>query len=209
MSQFLTNDFGDKLDDAGKEFLEIIVQSSDRMTRLINELLEFATAGKVEFAKEPVSLSQMLSDIQADLSFLIKERNVKVSVQSDLPAVQGDPVRLSQVWRNLISNSIKYNDKRDPTIDIGFHERDGTHVEYEFYVKDNGIGIAERLLGEIFLPFRRATTDPQYEGTGIGLAIVKRVLEFHGGRIQVESKLGEGTTFRFTLPKPSTVPSST
>jgi len=207
-SQLLKADCGDKLDDTGRECLDAILRSTGRMTTLIDELLEFATAGKVEFAKEPISLSQMLSEIQADLSFLIKEKNVTITVQPNLPTVQGDPVRLSQVWRNLISNSIKYNDKKDPAISIGFHERNGARGEYEFYVTDNGIGIPEHLREEVFMPFRRATTDPRYEGTGIGLAIVKRVLEFHRARITVESKLGEWTTFRFTLPKPSTAPLS-
>ncbi len=201
-SEILKSDFADRLDNDGRDIIDTIIESSDRMTALINDLLAFARAGKVEFAKDPVPLSRMLSDVEADLSFVIKQRNARIDVKSDLPSVLCDPIRFSQVWKNLLSNSIKYNESATPSIEIGHEEIKGPQPMYEFYLKDNGIGIDEKHLETMFMPFKRGTNAAKYEGTGIGLAIVKRVVEFHRGRVWAESKVGEGATFRFTVPKP-------
>jgi signal transduction histidine kinase len=199
-SELLTTYYKDKLDSEGNEFLENISLSGKRMVALINDLLNFATAGKVDYSAEPISMNKLLNDIIDDLDYNIKEKNTKIIIQQDLPALRCDPIKLSQVWRNLISNSIKYNDKPDPEIEVGIaaYNEPG---HFCFFVKDNGIGIKKDYLEKIFDPFQRATSDSRFEGTGIGLAIVKRTLEFHNGKVWAESVPGQGTTFYFTLQK--------
>ena len=131
--------------------------------------------------------------------FYIKERNATIVVSPNLPEVKCDPIRFSQIWKNLLSNAIKYNDNPQPRVEITC-DSSQPHI-HQFSVRDNGIGLKEKDFELVFQPFKRATTTGKYEGTGIGLAIVKRVVDFHGGRIWISSKVGEGTTFHFTLPK--------
>jgi signal transduction histidine kinase len=201
MSQVLLSDFSEHINEEGKEFLRSIVSSSGRMNALIGNLLEFARAGKVEFSKEPISVNKLIEEIHADLVFSLKERNATLVVQPDLPCVVCDPIRFSQMWKNLITNAVKYNDKPAPLVEIGCEsDSDGENM-HRFFVRDNGIGIDERQYERIFMPFQRAVHDQKYEGTGIGLAIVKRVVEYHGGRVWVESHIGQGTTFYFTIPR--------
>jgi signal transduction histidine kinase len=190
MASILASDFAERLDGQGNEFVRSIAASSDRMWRLIDDLLEFARAGRVQFSREPVSLREMFEDIRADLDFWLRERNAVLAVQPDLPAVVCDPIRLSQVWRNLISNAIKYNDKARPVVEVGCTTEGGGFC---LFVRDNGIGIAEADHERLFMPFQRGVHDERYEGTGIGLAIVKRVVENHGGRVWL-SRSGRGTT---------------
>ena len=201
MTEIVLSDFGDKLEAQGKEFLELTISSSKRMTSLINDLLEFARAGNVEFSQEPFSMAQLLANLQADLRHYIQERNATIIVQPDLPSIRCDPIRFSQVWKNLVQNAIKYNESGSPRIEIGC-DKNHSGTMYRFFVQDNGIGIGEEHLETIFMPFKRAVTGSKYEGTGIGLPIVKRVIELHGGRVWAESKAGEGTVFYFTIPKP-------
>jgi chemotaxis family two-component system sensor kinase Cph1 len=202
MSEILVTDYKDKLGDDAKGFLEAIVASSDRMAVLINDLLAFAKAGKVEYSSEAIPMGKIVKEVESDLAFYLKERNAILNVQENLPSIMCDPVGFSQIWKNLISNAVKYNENSAPKVEIGFTTTNGNQRMYHFYVRDNGIGIDEKHLDRIFMPFQRASKDPKYEGTGIGLAIVKRVIELHGGRIWVESRKNEGTTFHFTIPKP-------
>lgn len=201
-SEILLVDYCDKIDENGKASLQAIIASSDSMAALVNNLLLFARAGKIEFGKEPVSQNSLLHEIKNDLMPMLKSRNAKLLIAPDLPSIFCDPIRFGQVWKNLIGNAIKYNEHETPTIEIGWMYPKGESSMYLFSVKDNGIGIDADKLDKIFMPFQRATTSERYEGTGIGLSIVKRVVENHGGRVWVESKPGEGTTFYFTVPKP-------
>jgi signal transduction histidine kinase len=199
MTEATLADSGDKLDADGKENLALMLNAADTMIALINDLLDFARAGNVEFASEPISVNEILDGVQRDMMFYVKERHATIVVSPNLPAVQCDPIRFSQIWRNLLSNAIKYNDKPQPLVEITCDSSQPN--VYQFHVRDNGIGLDEKDFERIFQPFKRATTTGKYEGTGIGLAIVKRVVDFHGGRIWVTSKVGEGTTFHFTMPK--------
>jgi signal transduction histidine kinase len=199
MTEITLSNSGNNLDDESKENLQLVLNAADTMTALINDLLEFARAGNIELASKPVSITEMLDGVQRDMVFYIKEHNAVIVVPPYLPAVKCDPTRVSQLWKNLLSNAIKYNDKPQPRVEISC-DSSQPHV-YQFNVKDNGIGLDEQEFENIFEPFQRARTASKYEGTGIGLAIVKRVVDFHGGRIWVTSKVGEGTTFHFTLPK--------
>lgn len=200
-AEALITEYENKIEDEGKQFLQNIIASGKRMSLLISDLLEFATSGQVEFSKEPISMNNMLNDIQTEFAYTLKKRNVKLVVQPDLPSCICDPVRFPQVWRNLISNAIKYNNNPAPCIEIGLKENHEQQTEHCFFIKDNGIGIEASYLDKIFMPFQRAVHGQEYEGTGIGLAIVKRIIEFHNGRIWVESKKDEGTIFYFIIPK--------
>lgn len=202
MSEIIIADYKDKLGNEANEFFGLILASCNRMIELISDLLTFAKAGKIEYTKEPVPVRNLVEEVKADLAFYLKERNATVTVQQDLPAILCDPVRFSQIWKNLIFNAVKYNESAAPKIEIGCTTINEGHGFYRFSVKDNGIGIDENKVDKIFMPFQRATTNPKYEGTGIGLAIVKRVVELHRGKVWVESRKGEGTTFYFTIPKP-------
>lgn len=208
-AEVFRTEFKEKLNEEEYQFFEHITTSSNNMVRLINDLLQFALAGKVEFSKEPVSVNKMVEEIEGDIKYLLKEKNASLAVKDKLPYLICDPVQLSQVWRNLITNSIKYNDKEMPVVEAGYFENTKYPGMYCFYVKDNGIGIDKSYFEKIFMPFQRAANSSQYKGTGIGLAIVKRVIEYHGGKVWVESVLGEGTTFFFTIPKPESFTTKT
>jgi len=197
-SEILKTDHGANLDDEGRGLVEIVGSSSGRMSALIDDLLEFARAGQVEFLKEPVSMDFVLAGVRADLGAFLKEKNATLMVQPDLPAVRCDPARFAQIWSNLLRNAAKYNDTGAPQIEVGCESVDGHH---RFFVKDNGVGVEEEDQERVFMPFQRASRDSKCEGTGIGLAIVKRVVELHGGRIWLKSRAGEGTVFYFTVPK--------
>lgn len=188
-------------DEEEKLLLSSIVGASENMSRLITDLLEFAKAGKISFSKEPVSMTAMLNEIRQDLYFTLKDKNAKLIIENDLPSFICDPARFPQIWTNLISNAIKYNDKETPIVEIGITEKKEYADKYCFYIKDNGIGVEPEYLEKIFNTFQRATTDKKYEGTGIGLAIVKRIVEYHNGKIWAESAKDAGTTFYFTIPK--------
>lgn len=200
-AEVLLDELEGKIDKEDEELLRNINESGNKLILLITDLLDFAKAGEIEFSKESVSINKMLESVKKDLSHTLKQKNVKFTVQDDLPDLVCDPDRLSQVWNNLISNSIKYNDKPEPEIEIGMLDIDTYEHQYCFYVKDNGIGIEEKNWKSIFEPFKRAVASPQYEGSGVGLAIVKRIVEFHNGEIWVKSEMDEGTTFYITLPK--------
>lgn len=188
-----------RLNDEEKESLDTVLAASDSMNTLITDLLEFARAGKIEFTEKPVPMNQLLDQITHELTYTTKERGARIVVEENLPALRCDPVRYAQVWKNLLSNALKYNDKPEPVVTISCTETGSGF--YHFEVADNGIGLDPADYESIFHPFKRAATEQRYEGTGIGLAIVKRVVDFHGGRVWVTSRKGEGTTFHFTAPK--------
>ena len=198
--EILKEDYQNKLDDEAKEKIDVIITSGKRMALLINDLLEFARAGKTIISEDQISIENMISEITTDLDYIIKQKDVIIDVKQMLPSCHCDKTQISQVWKNLITNSIKYNDSALPIIEIGYEEVDDELPMYRFHIKDNGIGIDKKFINRIFMPFQRAVSGSKYEGTGIGLAIVKRVIENHGGRIWVDSKIGEGTTFYFTIP---------
>ena len=198
--EILKEDYRNKLDDEAKEQIDVIISSGKRMALLINDLLEFARAGKTIISEEQISIENMIDEITTDLDYMIKQKDVIIDVKQMLPSCHCDKTQISQVWKNLITNSIKYNDSALPIIEIGYEEVEDELPMYRFHIKDNGIGIDDSFKNRIFMPFQRAVSGSKYEGTGIGLAIVKRVIENHGGRIWVDSKIGAGTTFYFTIP---------
>ncbi len=176
-----------------------IANAVDKMQVLLNDLLELSRIGQVINPSERIPFGQIVKETIDLLTGSLEERKVKVDVQENLPTVHGDHTRLIEVMQNLIGNSIKFmGDQPDPRIEIGtagFDEKDNKPI---FFVRDNGIGIDPQYHKRIFGLFN--SLDPTTEGTGIGLTLVRRIIEVHGGRIWVESQLGSGATFLFTLP---------
>jgi len=167
------------------------------MQTLINDLLAYSRIGR---RGEPVQVTEAEAALQAtleNLSMAIQEYGVSITNES-LPTVQADPTQLIQLFQNLIGNALKFRAERPPQIHIGVTEADGF---WQFSVRDNGIGIESQYFERIFQVFQRLHTRREYKGTGIGLAICKKIIDRHGGRIWVESEAGQGATFYFTLPK--------
>jgi PAS domain S-box-containing protein len=178
-----------------RKYLELVRQNSHDMGRLIDDLLNFSKLGMRSINKEMVQpaliVKEILREVRADPSV----KNVEFIV-SDLPPCQADPILLKQVYANLISNALKFSGKKDhPIVEIGSITKDG-HLT--FFVRDNGIGFDMRYAEKVFGVFQRLHNAKEYEGTGVGLAIVQRIIEIHGGRIWVESEVDRGTTFYFT-----------
>jgi PAS domain S-box-containing protein len=180
--------------------IQRISDAADKMQRLLNDLLELSRIGRSVNKSEFIDLNSMISEVLELLHGRLTggTRTVRVSVHENLPQVYGDRPRLLEVWQNLIDNAAKFmGDQPDPQIEIGQagNTREGSPI---FFVRDNGMGIDPRFSDRIFGLFDKL--DARTEGTGIGLALVKRIVEFHGGKIWLESELGKGTTFFFTLP---------
>ena len=176
-----------------------IANAVDKMQVLLNDLLELSRVGRIMNPPENIPFDQIVKETIDLMMGPLDERKVKVDIQENLPIIYGDHTRLIEVMQNLIGNAIKFmGDQADPRIEIGtagFDEKDNKPV---FFVRDNGIGIDPQYHKRIFGLFNRL--DPTTEGTGIGLTLVRRIIEVHGGRIWVESQLGAGATFLFTLP---------
>ncbi|MDO8603140.1 MAG: ATP-binding protein [Candidatus Omnitrophota bacterium] len=198
-SKLLVEDYSGKLDDEGREYLKTISDSSVRMTRLIEDLLSLSRIGRIKNVESDIDLNEVLSDVKKNLVYALEERKVELTVNPGFPKVTCDKIRISEVFSNLVSNAIKYT-KKDikPVIEIGWSDKKDF---YEFYVKDNGIGIEKQYYDKIFQIFQRLHAKGEYEGTGAGLTIVKKIVENHSGKIWVESEVGAGSKFYFTLPK--------
>ena len=185
--------------------IQRISDAADKMQRLLNDLLELSRIGRSVNKSEFIDVNVLISEVLELLHGRVSggARPLRVHVEEDLPLVYGDRPRLLEVWQNLIDNAAKFmGDQTEPKVEIGRSgaTQDGLTI---FFVRDNGIGIDPRFTDRIFGLFNKL--DARTEGTGIGLALVKRIIEFHGGRIWVESQLGKGATFYFTLPNRETV----
>jgi len=191
------------IDEAGKEYFDRLLYNAQYMNRMINDLLRLSRAGRVVGTKRRFSTYKLVKEIYMCLYPQLQEKQIRFDISNSLPIIYGDRQRLQTVFENLIGNAIKYNSqKRQPFIEIECKERANF---YEFSVRDNGIGIDSADHERIFEVFQKcAKNEESSNGTGVGLTIVKKIVEHHGGTVWVESKLDKGATFYFTLPKPST-----
>ena len=194
--QLLEQRYGARLDKQGLEFLGFAIGGARRMDALIRDLLEYSRVEIRGSALESADCEQVLQQALANLKIAIEETNAAISHQP-LPRVRGDSVQLIQVFQNLVGNAIKFRGPRAPRVEVSAQPKG---KEWQFAVRDNGIGIDPKFFERIFVIFQRLHTHQQYAGTGMGLAICKRIIERHGGRIWVESNPGEGSSFFFTLP---------
>jgi len=196
-AQLLEEKYGKNIDPIGKEYLDFIIVGTKRMQQLINDLLEYAKVEQAQANFEIVDINTLVEKVTFDLQFDIKKQNAKFEF-SKLPSIYVNLTLIKQLFQNLFTNAIKFRQLDDPIITIDFEERE---TEWQFSVKDNGIGFDMEDGKKIFEIFQRAVGLESYEGTGIGLAICKRVVEKHKGKIWVESESLKGTTFYFTISK--------
>lgn len=192
----LESRYGEQLDDRAGTYLHYIVDGALRMQALVNDLLLYSrvTTRGEEFA--PTETNDVLQEALTNLELAIAESDARVT-HDPLPRVNGDARQLVRLFQNLVGNAIKYRGDVPPRVHVSTKEESG---EWVFAVRDNGIGIAPEYAERIFVIFQRLHTREEYGGTGIGLAVCKKIVERHGGRIWVESQEGSGATFRFTLP---------
>jgi light-regulated signal transduction histidine kinase (bacteriophytochrome) len=194
--QLLERRYKGKLDADADEFIAFAVDGATRMQALINSLLKYSRVSTRGKPFELVDCADVLDRVLFSLQMAIEENHAVVA-HDDLPTVMADGTQLTQMFQNLISNAIKFHDDRPPKIHVGAEHSDG---EWLFSVRDDGIGIDPQHFERIFRIFQRLHNRTEYPGAGIGLTICKKVVERHGGRIWVESELGKGSTFYFTIP---------
>lgn len=192
--QLLEKKYKDKLDQDANDFIHFAVDGSARMKTLIFSLLDYSRVNRVK-PLEDINLDELLKNVVHDLEIQIEENKAVITVEP-LPVIYGDKLLINQLFQNLISNAVKFKGERTPEIIISGKKEQN---EYLFSVKDNGIGIQKEYASKLFVIFQRLNTKDQYPGTGIGLAICKKIVEKHGGKIWFESEFGQGTTFYFTL----------
>jgi PAS domain S-box-containing protein len=195
-AQFLQERYKDKLDAKADEFIYFMVDAAARMQQLINDLLAYSRVGSHSKDFVPAGCAAILEQALKNLQAAIEESGAQVTHDS-LPTVKCDPAQIMQVFQNLVANSIKFRSAQPPRIHVGVERK---LQEWVFSVKDNGIGIDPQYSERVFEIFQRLHTRKEYPGTGVGLAIAKKIVQRHGGRIWVESKLHQGATFFFTLP---------
>jgi signal transduction histidine kinase len=201
---FLLEDYKDKIDDDGVRRLTRLGQLCQHMERLINDLMYFSRLGRADLAIQETDPNGVIAEILQMMETLLGERHARVVVPNALPRVVCDRARVTEVFRNLITNAVKYNDKAERLVEIGFLPSvscKGRNEKNVFYVRDNGIGIDPEFHQEIFRIFKRlqGPTDGQEAGTGVGLTFVKKIVERHGGSIWLDSEPGKGTVFYFSL----------
>ncbi|MBT9391732.1 GAF domain-containing protein [Hymenobacter sp. NST-14] len=209
-SLFLLEDYADKLDADGVEKLQTLIRLSKRMENLIESLLQLSRVGRLELEPRPVPVGKVLHEVRDTLEVSLRETNTALIVETDLPVVLADEVRLREVLHNLLTNAMRYNDKPHPYVWVGAAPapvqgpRGLTPEGFcTLYVRDNGIGIDPKHHENIFRIFKRLHGPNKYGGgTGAGLAIVKKMIEKMGGQIWVDSAAGQGATFYFTVPTP-------
>ncbi len=205
-SRILQMDYQETIQQEGKEYLESIVGATTRMKGLIDDLLMLSRVSRPSESFRPVSVRAIIEELRTDMEFTIRQKGVRLEVADDLPSVPANETQLKMVFRNLIANAVKFNNKPNPMVEVGF--RNAENNAYLFHVRDNGIGIDPDFHEKIFVIFQRLHRREEYEGSGAGLAIVKKIIEIHKGKIWVESTVGEGSTFFFTIPKTAETPTT-
>jgi light-regulated signal transduction histidine kinase (bacteriophytochrome) len=199
--QLLEKKYNEQLDDSAHQYIHFAVDGSERMKTLINDLLKFSRVGTTVEENSEVDCNMLLKNVIKVYEQKINENEAKIRVR-ELPVIKGNRTQLEQLFQNLIGNALKYRGKDAPCIEIGANEEGAGWV---FHVKDNGIGIEKKFYEKVFVIFQRLHGKNEYGGTGIGLAICKKIVERHGGKIWIESEPGSGTTFYFSFPKPEMV----
>lgn len=201
-TSILKEEFGKILGDTGNTYIDRVLQNTMKMHHLIQDLLELSRIGRVEEKMDVVETSKLVNEIVSEHRTEIDKKHVKIVVQPQMPAVSFPRIRMHQVFDNLITNAIKYSDdKKTPEIVIETNGNDKHDNLFHFVVRDNGIGIDKEYHEKIFQIFQRVHVDKNIEGTGIGLSIVKKIVEKYGGTVDVFSESGVGSKFEFTVPR--------
>lgn len=200
-SHLLAEDFSSQLSTDGFQYVNHLLQASRRLGHLIDDLLNLSQAGRAARAPRAFPLNEVVATVRRDLVHLIQRKEASILTDGPLPTIVGDAQRITQLLTNLVANGLKYNKSAAPQVVIGQTTNGADERHAVLYVRDNGIGIDPKHHEQIFGLFRRVSHNDQYEGTGAGLAICKKIVESHGGRLWVESQVGQGATFYFSLPR--------
>jgi len=198
-SEIVETDFGPQLPPEGQRLLSRVTKSAQRMEALVRDLLEFSRFGRQTLEKRPVDMARLAQSVVDELRMDQPERQIDVRI-GGLPEGWADPSLLRQVFVNLLSNGFKFTrNVASAAIEVGGEKAGGECV---YFVRDNGAGFDMQYVGKLFGVFQRLHRESEFEGTGVGLSTVQRIIERHGGRIWAESEVGKGATFRFSLPSP-------
>ena len=198
-SELLKEELGDEISNDAQKYLERMNANLDQMNRLILDLLEFSRIGRVDSNFEPVDINEIVDQVVQSFSVLLDKNNIELEILKKLPEITAVSTGIYQVFSNLISNALKFSKSANkPKITIDYSEIPGF---YEFSIADNGCGVPKELKTKVFELFRTQNGDMNQEGTGVGLAIVKKIIELHNGKVWVEERSGGGADFRFTIQK--------
>jgi two-component system sensor kinase FixL len=195
LADWIDTDYGHLLDAKGKEHMRLMIKRVHRMGGLIDGILQYSRVGRVKETMAPLDLTTLIGDA---IDLLAPPGHIHVTLEGQMPTIVGEPIRIQQLFQNLISNSIKYMDKPQGQVQVGCSDAGNF---WQFHVRDNGPGIEARHFERIFQLFQTLAPRDKVESTGVGLALVKKIVEMYHGKIWVESVVGEGACFYFTLPK--------
>jgi light-regulated signal transduction histidine kinase (bacteriophytochrome) len=195
-ARILAEDYSEKLDDEGRKFLQHVLQNAQIMGALIEGLLSYHRLNERPISKSTLNMEQLTKDVLSAQPKPATTREIKVG---KLPTIVGDPALMRIAWEQLISNAVKFSKRAEtPTIEVGADDRDGEHV---LWIKDNGVGFDMEYRDKLFQMFQKLQKEADFEGHGVGLALVRRVAERHNGRAWAEAKPNAGATFYFAVPK--------
>jgi len=195
LADWISADYADKLGDEGREQMDLLLLQVKRMHNLIDGVLEYSRVGRVKEEQVQINLNGLVREV---IDMVAPPGNIEITIENELPVIERERTRIMQVFQNLLSNAVKYMDKPQGRVSIGCVEEDGF---WKFSVADNGPGIEEKHFERIFKIFQTLSPRDEFESTGVGLAVIKKIVELYGGKIWVESEPGKGSTFFFTLPK--------
>jgi signal transduction histidine kinase len=195
LADWLKDDYEEVLDDQGREMLALMQHRVKRMNDLIDGVLQYSRIGRIKEKKVETDLQEIVLEI---IDSIVPMDKIQVIIKTPLPTIIAEETRMRQLFQNLISNGVKFIDKIQGKIEIDYSDR---HPFWEFQIKDNGCGIAQKNFQTIFQLFETLTSFEKSDSTGIGLTVVKKIVEMYGGKVWVTSKLTQGSTFYFTLPK--------
>jgi light-regulated signal transduction histidine kinase (bacteriophytochrome) len=194
--QALQTRYRGRLDERADQYIDFAVDGAKRMQTLINDLLAFSRVGREGHQPRPVALSGVLADVRAALAASVEETGARIEA-GELPTVLGDESLLRSLFQNMLANSLRFHGAEPPLVRVSSARLDG---DWEIEISDNGIGIEPEYAERVFLIFQRLHGRDTYEGSGIGLALCRKIVEYHGGRIWLDTDYGQGARFRFTLP---------
>ncbi len=195
LATWILDDCSDKLGEQANEQMNLLLGRVERMYNLIDGVLQYSRAGRAEEQTVQVNLDTFIPEA---IDMLVPPENISITIENTMPVIECAETHVMQLFQNLLSNAIKYMDKPQGRIKVGCIEKDGF---WKFSIADNGPGIEEKHFEKIFKMFQALSVSEDFEGTGVGLTIAKKIVELYGGNIWVESKIGKGSTFYFTLPK--------
>lgn len=195
LSEWLLSDYGDQFDDEGQELVRLLISRVKKMYNLIDGILQYSRAGSYREQKTQVNLNDVVRDV---IDLLAPPKNIQIEITSTLPIISAETTRIKQIFQNLLSNAIKFIDKPEGRIIINCTE---DNIYWQFSIADNGLGIEEKYFTKIFQIFQKLSNDDNSDSTGIGLSLVKKIVELYGGTVWVESEVGQGSKFYFTLKK--------